>query len=174
MGEGALRRDSFITIAATWLLTACAAAGCSGGDAGSQGPDFSACDGTPAVVYHPGLTQTSGGGGFQAAVTAVMAAGQAGSPPDDAPAIGLNDWTVAITDDGDAPATALTVTASKPWMPQHGHSALMAPVVTAQDGGIYDVSGIDFFMAGYWEMTLTLQPPDAAADQVVFSICVPQ
>jgi hypothetical protein len=36
------------------------------------------------------------------------------------------------------------------------------------------VSKIDFFMAGYWEQKLDLQPASGTADKAVFAICVPQ
>jgi len=157
--------------AALFVLVASGAAGCG---AGKQGPDFSACAGTPALIYEPGLARASDGGGFRATVTSARAEGQAGSPPDDAPAIGFNDWTIALTDEGGAPVTELTVTADKPRMPVHGHSASTFPTVTAQDGGVYVVGGIHFFMAGYWEVTLGLQPAAAAADRVAFPICVPE
>jgi hypothetical protein len=107
-------------------------------------------------------------------VTVVMSAGLAGAPADDAPAIGLNSWTIAMTNAGGVPVTDMTVTADKPRMPIHGHSALTFPAVTPQDGGVYVVSGINFFMAGYWELTLQLQPAAAAPDRVVFPICVPE
>ena len=95
-------------------------------------------------------------------------------PAVDAPAIGLDTWTIAITEGSDAAVTELTVTADKPRMPIHGHGASTFPQVTPQDGGVYVVSEINFFMAGYWEMALELHPADGASDRIAFPICIPQ
>ena len=59
-------------------------------------------------------------------------------------------------------------------MPLHGHGATTFPMVTPGDPGKYTVSKIDFFMAGYWEQKLDLQPASGTADKAVFAICVPQ
>ena len=100
------------------------AVGC-GGDAGSHEPDFSVCAGTPALMYAPGLAQGSTGGAFTGTVTVASTEKSPNTPPVDAPAIGFNRWTVAITDAGGAPVMNLTVTADKPRMPIHGHGAPM-------------------------------------------------
>jgi hypothetical protein len=153
---------------AAWGLVA----GC--GDAASQGPDFSACAGTPAVVYAPGLSQVSTSGAFTATVLAASTEASPGAPPVDAPAIGLNRWTIAISDAAAAAVTNMTVSADKPRMPIHGHSSLKFPQVAPEDGGVYVVSEIDFFMAGYWEMGLELSPADGPADRIAFPICIPE
>ena len=64
--------------------------------------------------------------------------------------------------------------AERPTMPLHGHGATTFPMVTAGDAGKFTVSEIDFFMAGYWEQKLDLQPAAGTADKAVFAICVPQ
>jgi hypothetical protein len=125
-------------------------------------------------MYAPGLAQVSAGGAFTGTVTAASTEESPGAPPVDAPAIGLNRWTVAITDAAGGPVTDLTVTADKPHMPIHGHSAPMFPQVAPEDGGVYIVSEINFFMAGYWEMGLELAPAAGAADRIVFPICIPE
>jgi hypothetical protein len=150
------------------------AAGCGGCDAGRHGPDFSGCAETPALMYAPGLAQVSAGGAFTGTVTAVSTEESPGAPPVDAPAIGLNRWTVAITDAGGAPAMDLTVTADKPRMPIHGHGASKFPQVAPEAGGVYVVSEINFFMAGYWELGLKLAPAAGAADRIAFPICIPE
>jgi hypothetical protein len=132
------------------------------------------CGGTPALMYTPGLAQISISGAFTGTLTAASTEESPGAPPVDAPAIGLNRWTVAITDAAAAAATELTVTADKPRMPIHGHSAPMFPQVALEDGGVYVVSEINFFMAGYWEMGLELHPAAGAADRIAFPICIPE
>ncbi len=73
---------------------------------------------------------------------------------------------------GGAPA-AVTMTAERPWMPLHGHGATTFPLVTPGAPGVFTVSGMSFFMAGYWEVKLDLQPTSGAADKLTFAICVP-
>ena len=43
-----------------------------------------------------------------------------------------------------------------------------------ESGSTFTISEIGFFMAGYWEMKLDLQPAAGAADRVTYAICVPQ
>ena len=50
-------------------------------------------------------------------------------------------------------------------MPLHGHGATTFPMVTPGDPGKFTVSKIDFFMAGYWELKLDLQPTSGTADK---------
>ena len=137
-------------------------------------PDFSGLRRTPALMYAPGLAQASTGGAFTGTVTAASTEESPGAPPVDAPAIGFNRWTVAITDAGGAPVMNLTVTADKPRMPIHGHGAPKFPQVAPEEGGVYVVSEINFFMAGYWEMGLELAPAAGAPDRIAFPICIPE
>jgi hypothetical protein len=61
-----------------------------------------------------------------------------------------------------------------PYMPVHKHGGATIPTIAAQGGGMFAVSGIDFFMGGYWELYLDLQAAGVAtADRVTFSICIP-
>ena len=73
-----------------------------------------------------------------------MTPANAGSPAVDAPAIGLDSWTIRdLRDSAGGPVTDVTVTADKPRMPIHGHSASTFPLVTPQDGGVYVVGEIN-------------------------------
>jgi hypothetical protein len=65
------------------------------------------------------------------------------------------------------------MTAERPWMPLHGHGATTYPLVSPGDPGQFTVSKMSFFMAGYWEVKLDLQPPSGAADKLTFAICIP-
>jgi len=63
-------------------------------------------------------------------------------------------------------------------MPEHSHGASTYPAVADQGDGTFVVSAINFFMPGYWELTLNLLPPatgdgGAPADEVVLPLCVP-
>jgi hypothetical protein len=154
-------------------------------DAADDGVAFATClqahanDGV--APYAPGVTATSSGGTFQA----TLVSNQPGYPVDGgAPAAtgpevrGVNTWLVAIADGTGAPVDGLTVGAS-PYMPDHLHGSTVAPQTTAVGSGHYVVSPLYLYMTGYWEVTLTLQPPavDGGAvprsETVVFKTCIP-
>jgi hypothetical protein len=171
------RRFALRTFYTLALLVGSAVAGCGSDahqhtDAGVTGDaDFSVCEGTPAVIYAPGISVTSTGGGY---VATLLSATTATTPPVNTPEIGWGTWVVSITDAGGNPAAGLTMTAERPEMPRHGHGATTYPVVTPGDPGTFTVSEINFFMAGYWTLQLNLMPASGAADDVVFAICIPQ
>lgn len=148
------------------------AAGC--GPDGQQvdaGPDFSVCKDTNGVPYAPGIFVTSRLGGYRATLVSAVTEG---SPPIESPQIGDGTWVVAVTDAATSTPVELTVTSERPWMPKHNHGATTYPVVTPGDPGTYTISGIDFFMAGYWQLKLNLVPASGDPDDATFSICVPQ
>jgi hypothetical protein len=142
------------------------AVGC-GGPAGtadaSEGPLYSCTMETRAVRYEPNLTRTSESGAFQAILLESTPA---------PPARGSDAWTVKIVDADGAAQDGLTVVAS-PFMPDHGHPATVKAVVTPLGGGVYSMTPLYLYMPGYWEVTLTLQPPGGAKDRVMFPICIP-
>lgn len=141
-------------------------------DAGMQmDADFTVCQDTPAVMYTPGMTVTSTSGAY---VAALVSAVTDGNPPVDGPEVGTDTFVVAVTDAASGMPAPVMLTAQRPTMPLHGHGATNYPVVTPGDPGTFTISEIGFFMAGYWELKLDLQPPSGAADRVTFAICVPQ
>ena len=122
----------------------------------------------------PGLVARSQSGVWSVTVASVVTT-SSDAPPVDAPAVGLSTFTVAIADmNGAAPAGAV-LTAEKPYMPFHGHSASIVPQVTAGPAGRFTISNVSFFMTGLFELGLELQFPGTAAagDRVVLTICVP-
>jgi hypothetical protein len=134
--------------------------------------DFSVCADTPAVMYAAGMTVTSSSAAYVATLDSAITEG---TPPIIGPQVGLDTWVVSITNASDGtPATDVTLTAEKPSMPIHMHGATTFPLVTPGDAGKYTLSKIDFFMAGYWEQKVYLQPPGGAQDRAAFAICVPQ
>lgn len=79
---------------------------------------------------------------------------------------GVNEWTLKLTSDGQAPdAKAVTVSTL---MPDHGHGSPRVPVLTANGDGTYALSDIFLFMAGVWEISLQTSPQETAT----FTICV--
>jgi hypothetical protein len=156
-----------MSLARAALLATCAAAGCGSGG-GAASPDatgkLSSCaTETRAVMYTPNLSRMSDMGAF----TAVLVDSEPGPPIK-----GTNDWTVRILDAAGNPVDGLAITAV-PKMPDHPHPPSVLPVVTDKGGGVYDLAPVYLFMAGYWTVTLTLQPTAGAADTVTFPICIP-
>jgi hypothetical protein len=148
------------------LIAAVAATGCGGG--GAATPDasgmLSSCaTETRAIPYSPNLSRMSDSGAY----TAVLVDSVPGPPIK-----GTNDWTVRLLDASGNPVAGMAMTA-KPTMPDHVHPTTVLPVVTEQGGGLYDVSPVYLFMAGYWVVTLTLQPASGATDTVTFPVCIP-
>lgn len=142
------------------------AGGCGGG--GGTTPDskgmLSSCaTETRAIPYMPNLSRMSDSGAF----TAVLVDSVPGPPIK-----GINDWTVRILDAGGNPVAGLAITAT-PKMPDHNHPPNVVPVVTDKGGGVYDLAPVFLFMAGYWTVTLTIQPASGALDTVTFPVCIP-
>lgn len=65
------------------------------------------------------------------------------------------------------PPIALTADAD---MPEHNHGMQVAPEVQYLGKGQYEVRGMLFHMAGYWELKLALKPPAGDAETVIFGI----
>src|SRR4051794_16503403 len=139
-----------------------AGAGCGGSnagpptDGGKTDADFAACASADAAPYMAGVTTTSKSGAWVATIQSVSTLSSF-QPPVDAPAVGLSTFNVKLTDASGGAAVGLSMTADKPYMPAHRHSAPTVPVVMDQGAGTFVVSQIDFFMHGYFELTLNLQ-----------------
>ncbi len=65
------------------------------------------------------------------------------------------------------PPISLTADAD---MPEHNHGMQVSPEVQYLGKGQYEVRGMLFHMTGYWELKLTLKPPAADAETVIFGI----
>lgn len=130
---------------------------CSGGIDGAI-----SCQHDPLVVpYAAGLTQA----GSKGILSFVLASADPAPP-----AVGLNNWTVAVLD-ASGTAQAATFVEVKPWMPYHGHGPSLVPTISAGPDGSYVVSNLDFFMVGVWQVTVSVQTA-AGNDSAVFSFCV--
>jgi len=57
-------------------------------------------------------------------------------------------------------------------MPEHNHGMNVQPVVRSLGGGRFEVQGLLFHMAGYWELKLTLLPAGQPPEQAVFGVQV--
>lgn len=87
------------------------------------------------------------------------------------PVKGTNAMTLEIRDAGGQPVDGATVTVT-PFMPDHGHTSAVAPVVTPSGGGRYTVTKIYLSMAGLWKLTVGVQPPGGALQEAVFQFCL--
>ncbi|MFO7561541.1 MAG: FixH family protein [Enhygromyxa sp.] len=83
------------------------------------------------------------------------------------PALGDNTWTVTLSEP-DASITAVT-----PFMPDHDHGTPVEAIVTATaNPGEFEISPVNLFMAGLWEVTLDISTEAGTPEQVVFAFCV--
>ncbi len=63
---------------------------------------------------------------------------------------------VLVTDAQSKPVDGLTVTVL-PWMPAMNHGSDVAPTVTPQGDGHYLAQPLELFMAGTWQLRISLQ-----------------
>ena len=81
----------------------------------------------------------------------------------------LHAWEVQVTSPAGAPVLQAQFKVDG-GMPQHGHGLPTQPRVTRELGdGRYLLEGMKFSMTGWWEIRLTVQAPDGAADTVTFN-----
>jgi hypothetical protein len=141
-------------------------------DTMSHDADFSKCQDTPAVIYTAGLmpVATSTSGVWMGTLVSIHSDGP---PALDTPQLGLNTWVFVLEDAASGSPAQVTVIAERPWMPMHGHGQSTDVVVTPGDAGMYTISGIDPFQAGWWEIKLDMPPIDGVDDKMAFDICVP-
>ncbi len=88
------------------------------------------------------------------------------------PTKGTNEWTIQVLDGADKPIDNATITV-KPFMPDHGHGSSIVPQSTwMKSNGTYDITLVNLFMPGVWQITFTVQPLGGTPDTVVFTFCV--
>ncbi|MEM7159071.1 MAG: FixH family protein [Myxococcota bacterium] len=87
------------------------------------------------------------------------------------PIRGDNTWTVQVTDADGTPLEGMTIDAS-PWMPDHGHGTAVEEEVVELSAGEFELSPLNLFMAGYWEVTLELTDAEGGTDEVMVAVCV--
>ena len=88
------------------------------------------------------------------------------------PARGDNTWVVQVNAIASAaPVAGATVTAT-PFMPDHSHGTpIKVNVVATPTAGQYQLSPINLWMPGYWEITIHAAQ-GAADDSAVFKLCL--
>jgi len=91
------------------------------------------------------------------------------------PGRNLNVWVIQITWEATgAPVTGASLTVT-PFMPdhQHGPGAYTPQVMELATPGQYQISDINTWMPGYWEITVDAKTPDKVEDTVVYKFCIP-
>jgi hypothetical protein len=165
-----MTRPLLLPLALAGLLVTMAAAACSSSDDGSSSSSgASGTSGTTGAcatdtrkdIYTAGLAkQTSG-----ALSVKLM---QATPAP---PAKQSNALTFVVTDAAGKPVDGATLSVT-PFMPDHGHGSSVKPTITPMGGGTYDVTNVYLPMPGLWRLTVTVQMPNVAAQDVAFSFCI--
>lgn len=167
----ALRAPCRRSLVAGAALTILFAGGCDGGETGSSGGATSStstlastCSDDPrAEVYKVGMKGASSDG-------AIMVTFEDADPSP--PAKGNNTWMVKLTDAAGKPLNGATIE-TKAYMPDHGHESSIKPKATPMGSdGSYEVTPINLFMPGVWEVTLTVTPMGGAAASIKFTFCV--
>ena len=150
---------------------------CSGSSAGmtTADADFVSCAAeTRATPYLAGMQVTSRTGTFVIKLLSNTFTDANNKVLTEAPAKGVNVWTIEADAAGtQSPVDGLTIGVS-PYMPDHLHGT--TPVaVTPAGAGTYRAS-MDLYMAGYWEITVTITDSSSGTsvvDSAMLPICVP-
>jgi hypothetical protein len=72
------------------------------------------------------------------------------------PARGTNAVLLTITGATDGVARDALEIDVKPWMPAMGHGTSIVPTVVPQTNGTYLITNVDLYMAGLWQLRLTI------------------
>lgn len=121
----------------------------------------------PAACTDRGETYVAGMAttGLEGAIV-VMLADASPSPPD----VGLNTWVIRVEDNAGVAIAGETITA-RAWMPDHGHGPAPATASAEPAAGEYELGALDFFMSGFWEVTIEVGPADDLRDSATFGFC---
>jgi len=142
MNGGARVPGGRVSSLALGALVSFGLAGC-GGDAGSAGPVV-----FPAEAL---MSLPSDAGHFVVTVRT--------SPQP--PVRGVDAVQFQVSDSAGAPVDGLAIEAV-PWMPAHGHGTSARPKVEPQGAGVYELTNVNLYMAGLWELRSTLQFAEGA------------
>ncbi len=176
------------------VLAGAALSGCNskgGTSEASIDADFVSCTGeTRSTPYHPGMQVTSTNGTFVVKLLSNTFTDSGGKTTDEAFVKGVDVWSVeADTAATMAPTDGLAISV-RPYMPDHLHGTTPVGVMPVGSGGLYTITPVNLYMAGYWEVTLSLvetppasasdpdagadaAPPAPISDNAVLKICVP-
>jgi len=141
------------------LLLAATAAACGGGDDDTLTYNCEAEDRDEA--FTAGMVKTTPGGRTITLLSSMPAP----------PARDDNTWEVTIAQGGQPYTGDVEV---KPFMPDHRHGTPIEAVATPVEGtpGLYEVSPVNLWMPGLWEITVSAKLSDTEKDSVVFRFCI--
>ncbi len=162
-----------------------------GESTGTMDADFVSCtQETRATPYQPGMQVASTKGTFIVKLLSNTFTDSSGKTKDEAFVKGIDVWKLE-TDLAStmAPMDGLTIGVD-PEMPDHNHGTTPVGVMPVGSGGLYTISPVNLYMAGYWLVTFTLDapppadapdpdagadagPPAPISDTAVLKICVP-
>lgn len=144
-----------------------AVAGCPGGGTGADADEALACmTSGRGDTYAVGLEHKGVNTVYNFKLMSAMPA---------PPGRNLNVWVIQINWEATgAPVTGASLTVT-PFMPdhQHGPGAYTPQVMELATPGQYQISDINTWMPGYWEITITATTPDKVEDTAVFKFCIP-
>jgi hypothetical protein len=87
------------------------------------------------------------------------------------PTRGTIEVDLEITDAATgSPRDGLTLSVT-PWMPAMDHGTSLVATVAPQGQGLYDVTNVDLFMSGTWDLNLAVSGP--VADNAVVELNIP-
>ena len=162
-----ISRISRVSLASLLIaVSACSSSGGSdngtSGTSGSSGTTASACaQDTRKDIYTAGLAKHTGGS------LSVKAMESTPAPP----AKLNNAMTFQVVDAAGLAVDGASVSVV-PFMPDHGHGSSVKPTVTPKGGGLYEVTNLYYPMPGLWRVTVTVQLPNVAPQDVAFSFCI--
>jgi hypothetical protein len=135
------------------------------GDSGGAAPDAAySCDIEDRDdTFAVGLEKVAGTGLRVQLLSAVPAP----------PARGDNTWQFRLLDAAAQPIAGASIEVT-PFMPDHRHGSSIVAVVSEQaEVGVYEVTPINLWMPGLWEVTFDVTPAGGTTDEVVFRFCIP-
>jgi YtkA-like protein len=162
-------RPHVLSPALASALISALAAGCHGGSTGPDADEATACmTSGRGDTYAVGLQHTG--------VNALYIFKMMSATPAP-PGRNLNTWVIQINWEATSdPVTKASLTVT-PFMPdhQHGPGDVMPQVMELATPGQYQISDINTWMPGYWEITLDATGPVSAPaeDSAVFKFCIP-
>lgn len=153
------------------LISAAGAVGCHGGTAGPDADEAVACmTSGRGDTFAIGLQHT----GMNALYTFKLMSADPPTPSRQK----LGTWVVQISWEATgAPVTGASLSVS-PFMPdhQHGPGAYTPQIMELATPGQYQISDINTWMPGYWEITIDAitgaATPAKVEDTAVFKVCV--
>jgi hypothetical protein len=149
------------------LVAAFGAAGCGGGHAGPDANEALACETSKrGDTFAVGLEHM----GMNAAYKFTLMSADPATPSRQQ----RGTWVIQINWEATgAPVTGASLTVS-PFMPdhQHGPGAYTPQIQALPTPGQYQISDINTWMPGYWEITIDAMTPDKVEDSAVFKVCV--